>query len=204
LLLWLNGLKERKRLRAVAYILQALKSGLRDPNGDALLDDIQRAFPKELLVEDQFIARLVTRASDDPKDGLIVGARASSFLKQGHVYELVQVLGELVLRDMGPSCVKKLRNEPEQGPPISWGSSVDTVLGLGKELFMTKEEYAAACAEANPRECRTCRFSGYDPDGPYCTQPQVTEGHPCGLVLSSRAVAEKCPAPKHPFWKVRE
>jgi hypothetical protein len=204
LLLWLNGLKERKRLRAVAYILQALKSGLRDPNGDALLNDIQQAFPKELLVEDRFIARLVTRASDDPKDGLILGARASGFLKQGHVYELVQVLGELVLRDVGPSCVKKLLNVPGSGPPISWGSSVDTILHLGKPVFMTVDEYTEVCERDNPRECRTCRFSGYDQDGPYCTQPQVTEGHPCGLVLSSRAVAEKCPAPKHPFWKGRE
>lgn len=54
------------------------------------------------------------------------------------------------------------------------------------------------------KECRGCRFSGWDPDGPYCVHPTVAEGFPAGIALSSRKVAERCPAPTHPHHAPRE
>jgi len=53
------------------------------------------------------------------------------------------------------------------------------------------------------RECSECQFRGWDPDGPYCTEPRVAEGMPFGVVLHSQRVAQRCPAPSHPHWQSR-
>lgn len=56
---------------------------------------------------------------------------------------------------------------------------------------------------AAERTCRGCEFSGWDPDGPYCTQAEVASGFPHGIALHSLKVAERCPAPNHPHWQPR-
>ena len=53
------------------------------------------------------VARIVTRDSENPNDGLIIGIRLDpGALKQGRVYEISEILGELVIKDIGPSAVK--------------------------------------------------------------------------------------------------
>lgn len=42
------------------------------------------------------------------------------------------------------------------------------------------------------RDCGTCKYSGCDPDGPYCAHPKVLEKHHWGLDLSSQALPAFC------------
>lgn len=54
------------------------------------------------------------------------------------------------------------------------------------------------------KDCRKCKHSGWDPDGPYCVAPAVLEkGHKYGLVLSSMKLTEICPAPTLPKFEPR-
>ena len=49
------------------------------------------------------------------------------------------------------------------------------------------------------RECQGCKYSGFDiADGPFCVAPEVLKVGPWGLTLSSRKLAEICPAPAPP------
>lgn len=54
------------------------------------------------------------------------------------------------------------------------------------------------------KNCRGCKFSGWDPDGPYCTEPNVAREYPYGAALHTRVVADRCPAPSHPHYSPRE
>jgi len=51
------------------------------------------------------------------------------------------------------------------------------------------------------RSCATCKFSGCDPDGPYCCHSKVIIKHPYGLSLSSQTITEFCPSPSLPLWQ---
>jgi len=53
------------------------------------------------------------------------------------------------------------------------------------------------------RDCRGCRFSGWDPDGPYCAHSKVLKKHPVGLALHSMELVKHCPAPGHPLFQAR-
>lgn len=81
----------------------------------------------------QIIARLVARSSDK-NDGLILGAklRNNDFFKDGVVYEIVEIMGEYMVREAGTSCI----------PPKHWNWSVDQILRtFGKYIGLTKQEY---------------------------------------------------------------
>lgn len=64
--------------------------------------------------------------------------------------------------------------------------------------------HEAPVAVQAERSCRTCQHLGSDPDGPYCVEPTVAEGHPAGIALSSPKVAARCPAPASPHWQLRQ
>lgn len=75
------------------------------------------------------------------------------------------------------------------------------------EALRLYDPVAKTFREAEPaprRECRGCRFCGWDQDGPYCAQPTVTAGYAYGVALHSPIVAIRCPAPEHPFRVRRE
>lgn len=54
------------------------------------------------------------------------------------------------------------------------------------------------------RHCRDCKFSGWDPDGPYCAHGDVLKVSQFGLSLSSGKLALICPAPEHPKFEAKE
>ncbi|CAD5377329.1 hypothetical protein OF001_U20256 [Pseudomonas sp. OF001] len=92
------------------------------------------------------IARLVVR--DEGKDNaprLILGTltQQQEFFKKGTVYEVVEMLGEIVIREVGPTCLAG-EGETYRDSPIGlhWiGHSVDEVLSRGgKMLFLTRPE----------------------------------------------------------------
>lgn len=72
-----------------------------------------------------------------PSDGLVIGLCFKGHgLKTGHVYEVEEVLGELMVREVGPSCV------PKKGNP-SWQSEIGVMVDLmEREFILTKEEFA--------------------------------------------------------------
>lgn len=85
------------------------------------------------------------------------------------------------------------------------GQEPELMLKCARHLCTSLDEVLALLAPpAAERTCRGCQHSGWDPDGPYCTQAEVAAGYPHGVVLSSRRVAERCPAPEHPHWQARE
>lgn len=100
------------------------------------------------------IARLVVRGADE-NDGLIlgVGVRGSITengpLKPGTVYEIEEILGELVLKEVGPSAVKNDSREYDKKPElhhpgVCWGNDVGLLLGCAEEnpfLYSTEQEY---------------------------------------------------------------
>lgn len=91
------------------------------------------------------IARFVRRDSDDPNDGLLLGSMMKSgddvFLR-GHVYEIVEIAGELVIKDMGESCIPK--DMTKQDIPATygcWGNAAGDLLNMvGRALVWTKDE----------------------------------------------------------------
>lgn len=89
------------------------------------------------------VGRFIHRGCDE-NDGLIIGAafKGNPF-KPNTVYEIVDVLGELVIREVGESFILGKNDKPPY-PRYgdTWGSSVDQILSAhGKYLMLTRIEY---------------------------------------------------------------
>ena len=90
-------------------------------------------------------ARLIVRVCDS-SDGLIIGVKTNggNLLNPGHVYEVREILGELILVDIGPAAIKATKPEYDGKPyslSVCWGNGIDMVLDCcGKELFLTEKE----------------------------------------------------------------
>ena len=88
------------------------------------------------------LARLLPRASDE-KDGFIlcVGFKGSrDFLKKGHVYELREILGEILLVDVG-----------KQGSGLDWNRDVNGILHEQMPFcLLTKDEYKEQVKSVHP------------------------------------------------------
>jgi hypothetical protein len=99
------------------------------------------------------VARFVTRNSGDDKDGLILGVRMNdSTLKPGTVYEIQELIGELMVVEVGPSGVKPTIPDYLGGLyhlPFCWGNCASTLLGWGKRIFMTEKECEEAAKNDN-------------------------------------------------------
>lgn len=84
------------------------------------------------------IARLVRPDRSDKNDGMVLMALlpgGNTLFKKGYVYQLDEVMGELVLQEVGPSHV------PKKGPFISWCSDISEIQEhLKKMLFLSKKE----------------------------------------------------------------
>lgn len=99
------------------------------------------------------IARLVIRDSG-PADttGLFVGAlfKNQKRLKPGRVYEIVEIMGEITIREVGPSIVgTTIKNSLV---PATWSHAIGTILDtVGKYLLLSRAEYRRACAADNPK-----------------------------------------------------
>lgn len=102
------------------------------------------------------VARLVTSDDGDGTVRLILGAsfREQKFLKPGHVYEILELDGEVTVVDRGPSWIRP-SNMPAAGSPVStgWASTPDAILGdAGKHFVLTKEEYENECRKDTPKK----------------------------------------------------
>jgi hypothetical protein len=90
------------------------------------------------------VGRFIFRGCDD-KDGLIIGAsfRSHNF-KPNTVYEIRDVVGELMVCEVGESIIAG-RDETYQEAPSrdTWGSAIGDILANhGAELMLSRAEYA--------------------------------------------------------------
>lgn len=94
------------------------------------------------------LLRFVTRGSS-ASDGLIIGlshSGSSDLIKPNHTYELVEIDGEVMLRDLGESCVAPSSTPAEEQtvPHLTWSRDVNSLLtDGGKWLFLTIAEAKA-------------------------------------------------------------
>jgi len=89
------------------------------------------------------IARLIFRKSEDQAN-LILGScfKGQDRFKGNEVWQVEEILGELMLRKVGESIVGETGNTSHI--QCSWMNSVDQILEVaGKYLFLTTEEYKA-------------------------------------------------------------
>lgn len=90
------------------------------------------------------VGRFIHRGSG-PNDGMIIGsAFKNNPFKPNTLYEIVDVLGELVIREVGESIVAG-EGETYHDSPVghTWGSSIEHILNeQGKYLFLSRDEFA--------------------------------------------------------------
>jgi hypothetical protein len=85
------------------------------------------------------IARFITRKENN-RITLILGSvfNSQDILKGDHVYQIEECLGELIIKDMGPSF---LNSEPNYTHCPTWNWSVDQILSVNdKRIWLTKDE----------------------------------------------------------------
>jgi len=87
-------------------------------------------------------ARIIIRDSDDPNDGLglMTLMKGNTFFKKGRVYEVTEVLGELVIRDIGPSALGRTVTDGAIRS-VCWQSDAGNILSVGSLIFLTREEF---------------------------------------------------------------
>lgn len=91
------------------------------------------------------IGRFIFRGHDE-NDGLILGAsfKSHDFFKANTVYEIVDVFGDVTIREIGEAILTRAGEKPSESPCAqTWGSTVDQLLNeLGPDLILTRKEYA--------------------------------------------------------------
>lgn len=106
------------------------------------------------------VARFINRGTGEG-DGLLIGAAfQNNPFKPNTIYEIVDVLGELIIREVGQSIVAG-NNETHRESPVqlTWGSSIEHVLNdAGKYLFLSRQEYA----QVRTQEHREFLVNRYD------------------------------------------
>lgn len=89
------------------------------------------------------IARFVTRPHNDTDASqidLILGNvfKGKNPLKPGHVYQIEEYLGDLVIKDKGEAAIKmKLANSIG----VCWGHSINEIVESGNYFMLTDQEY---------------------------------------------------------------
>jgi hypothetical protein len=88
------------------------------------------------------IARLVFRGSG-PNDGIIIGCsiKGHKFFKPNTVYELKEVMGEVIIEEVGKSWLGADKRRKE------WGRTFGDIVAIHQNYtWLTKEEYDRAMA----------------------------------------------------------
>jgi hypothetical protein len=83
-------------------------------------------------------ARLSVRKTETPGEGTLVLGFNAGLLKEGMVYEIRNIMGQLVLAEVGPAAI----NNRGLGFGASWCNTPDQILKMGREgLWLTEEEW---------------------------------------------------------------
>lgn len=95
----------------------------------------------------KLVARLVRRQGSDENDGLILGScmrEGESLLKKGVIYEIQQVMGELIIVEVGPCAIPVDYTEENQtgtahNPGVCWGHDVNRIVSNQQHLLTVAE-----------------------------------------------------------------
>lgn len=102
----------------------------------------------------QRIARLAVRAGDKGDEGhLILGLTHHEVFKPGHVYEIVEIMGEHIIRDLGVSAATMCT--PRYGP--SWSNDVNMLVNDGRHLLTASENALKSVLDTR---CTNCGHEG--------------------------------------------
>jgi hypothetical protein len=91
----------------------------------------------------KIIARLTFRPTTDGKSDLILGScfKGQNIFKGNDVWQVEEILGELVLKKIGKSPVGETAHNTLISE-LCWMNSADDILERGgKHIFLTQEEY---------------------------------------------------------------
>lgn len=92
------------------------------------------------------LARFIYRGSGK-EDGLFIGSsvRGQQFFEPNTVYEIVEFLGETMIRKVGKSIIRETaetNNHDLELPYMSWSWTINDIISEGgRELWLTREEY---------------------------------------------------------------
>ena len=90
------------------------------------------------------VARFITRpsatGSTKPDIGVIAFFRNNTTITANKVYEIREVLGELVIVEIGDAVLAG-ETPKDRYYHASWGQDVSTILDYGKSVFLTKDEH---------------------------------------------------------------
>ncbi len=116
------------------------------------MSDIYSLKEKTMTIET--VGRILTRPTKDGKPDVVIGAcfKKQTALKPNRIYEIVSVLGELILRDLGESVVGKKIKE-SFNCDICWGHDINTILEGSDNKWLTKEELVSKIAKEK-KKCR--------------------------------------------------
>lgn len=105
------------------------------------------------------IGRFVTRGTADGRvDLALFFATKDSGLKPNTVYDLFASGGEVFLREVGPSIMRRETEAERIGMPC-WGQDLSTIVSIGsKYLVLSEEEYLRAREEANAGDAEFVEF----------------------------------------------
>lgn len=105
------------------------------------------------------IGRFVTRGTADGRvDLALFFAAKDSELKPNTVYELFSVDGEVTVREVGPSIMRRKTEAERIGMPC-WGNDLSTIVNIGsKHLVLSEEEYLRAREERNQNDPEFLEF----------------------------------------------
>ncbi len=87
----------------------------------------------------QLIGRFMTR----PDDNLIIGkvVTKNEIIKPGYVYDLYEMMGELVVKEVGKTAMKdNITESKKYRSEFTWGMDVNSILTSGSSTFMTENE----------------------------------------------------------------
>ncbi len=87
------------------------------------------------------VARFVIRKDDAATMPMIGKVIRPDALKPDHIYQIEEWVGELVIRDLGPSAIA---SEPLWAGAPTWGYDFNWIFQHYKEFIMTKVEYLKA------------------------------------------------------------
>ena len=97
------------------------------------------------------VARFWTRMAD-PTDGLFIGATmVKGVFEPNTIYEIVDVMGEKMIRKIGKGLVAESGQTVYDSPLRTHCASdiSDILTKANKYLFLTTDEYASLVSEAN-------------------------------------------------------
>jgi len=104
-------------------------------------------------------ARIAVRPAhikDPDKPCLILGMTNVEVFKPGHVYSITEILGEFIVKDLGPSAATAGPNGfTPQG--LTWSRDASSLINDGNHL-LTQPEYRFKCLQTHT--CANCNHPG--------------------------------------------